>query len=85
MGWDGKTLDLDETGSAVLTLGPDAADVLASIGFSLYYVDADNDLMLLLGTDNDMNADWGNRRVLRQFPRRLGRAGRQPCIHGAEL
>ena len=58
MGWDGKTLDLDETGSAVLTLGPDAADVLASIGFSLYYVDADNDLMLLLGTDNDMNADW---------------------------
>ena len=58
MGWDGKTLDLDETGSAVLTLGPDAADVLASIGFSLYYVDAENDLMLLLGTDNDMNADW---------------------------
>ena len=60
MGWDGKALELSDTGSAVLTLGPDAADVLSTIGFSLYYVDVDNDLMLLLGTDNDMNADWEN-------------------------
>ena len=60
MGWDGKALELGETGNAVLTLGPDAADVLSTIGFSLFYVDADNDLMLLLGTDNDMNADWEN-------------------------
>ena len=60
MGWDGSKLGLDENGSAVLTLGPEAADVLASIGFSLYYIDADNDMMLLLGTDNDMNADWEN-------------------------
>ena len=43
-----------------MTLGPDANDILAGIGFSLYYVDTENDLMMLLGTDNDMNADWDN-------------------------
>ena len=41
-------------------LGPEANDVLAGIGFSLYYVDEANDTMLLLGTDNDMDADWDN-------------------------
>ncbi len=38
----------------------DAGDVLAGIGFSLYYVDPDNNQMMLLGTDNDMTADWDN-------------------------
>lgn len=58
--WDGAPLELDEEGSAYLTLGPDAANILAGIGFSLYYVDAASDQMLLLGTDNDMIADWDN-------------------------
>lgn len=34
--------------------------MLASIGFSLMYVDEENDQMLYLGTDNDMTADWDN-------------------------
>ena len=59
-GWDGSPLDVNDEGVSYLTLGPDANDVLAGIGFSLYYVDVDNDMMLLLGTDNDMNADWDN-------------------------
>ena len=59
-GWDGSPLDVNDEGVSYLTLGPDANDVLAGIGFSLYYVDADNDMMLLLGTDNDMTADWDN-------------------------
>lgn len=58
--WDGAPLELDEEGASYLTLGPDAADILAGIGFSLYYVDEANDQMLLLGTDNDMTADWEN-------------------------
>ncbi len=58
--WDGAPLDVTEDGNAVLTLGPDAEAVLAGIGFSLFYVDEENDRMLLLGTDNDMNADWEN-------------------------
>lgn len=60
MGWNGAPLDLNEEGSAILTLGPDANAVLAGIGFSLFYVDEANDRMLLLGTDNDINADWEN-------------------------
>ena len=60
MGWDGAPLDVDENGTAFLTLGAEAYDILAGIGFSLYYVDEENDMMMLLGTDNDMNADWDN-------------------------
>ena len=58
--WDGAPLDLNDEGTSILTLGPEAADILAGIGFSLYYVDEANDMMLLLGTDNDMTADWDN-------------------------
>lgn len=58
--WDGAALDVNEDGNAVLTLGPDAANILSGIGFSLFYVDEGNDQMLLLGTDNDMVADWEN-------------------------
>ena len=58
--WDGAALDVDEEGTSFLSLGPEAGDLLSSIGFSLFYVDEENDQMLLLGTDNDMTADWDN-------------------------
>ena len=60
MDWDGAPLELNEDGSAVLTLGSEANNILAGIGFSLYYVDEANDQMMLLGTDNDIIADWDN-------------------------
>lgn len=60
VGWDGMPLQVDENGVSHLTLGPEADSILAGIGFSLYYFDEENDIMLLLGTDNDMNADWEN-------------------------
>lgn len=60
MDWDGASLDVNEEGTSFLTLGPDAYDVLAGIGFQLFYLDEANDQMILLGTDNDMNADWDN-------------------------
>jgi len=60
MDWDGAPLDVDDEGTAFLTLGPEAYDVLAGIGFSLFYVDEENDQMLFLGTDNDLTADWEN-------------------------
>ena len=60
MDWDGAPLDVNDEGTSYLTLGPDAYDVLAGIGFSLYYVDEENDQMMLLGTDNDLVADWDN-------------------------
>ena len=58
--WDGAPVDVDDEGTASLTLGPEASDVLAGIGFSLFYMDEEDDLMLLLGTDNDLAADWEN-------------------------
>ena len=58
--WDGAPLDLNAEGTAVLTLGPDANNILSGIGFMLYYVDEENDRQMLLGTDNDMTADWEN-------------------------
>lgn len=60
MDWDGAPLDVDEEGTAILNLGPEADAVLSGIGFSLFYVDEANDRMLLLGTDNDLTADWEN-------------------------
>ena len=60
MNWDGAPLTLNDEGASVLTLGTEAADVLSGIGFSLYYVDVENDQMMLLGTDNDLIADWEN-------------------------
>ncbi|MBP3609769.1 MAG: hypothetical protein J6J42_05470 [Lachnospiraceae bacterium] len=60
MGWDGAPLEVNEEGTAFMTLGPEAYDILAGIGFSLYYVDEAGDMMMLLGTDNDMTADWDN-------------------------
>ena len=59
-GWEGAPLDVNEEGSSFMTLGPDADRILAGIGISLYYVDAENDRMMFLGTDNDMTADWEN-------------------------
>ena len=60
MGWDGAPLDLNDEGTSILNLGPEANDILAGIGFSLFYVDEANDQMMLLGTDNDLIADWDN-------------------------
>ena len=59
-GWDGAPLDVNDEGTSFLTLGPEAGDILAGIGFTLFYVDEENDRMMFLGTDNDMEADWDN-------------------------
>ncbi len=60
MGYDGAKLDLNDEGTAFMTLGAEANDILAGIGFQLFYMDEASDTMMLLGTDNDMNADWEN-------------------------
>lgn len=58
--WDGAPLDVNGEGASILTLGPEAGNILAGISFSLFYVDEANDRMMLLGTDNDIVADWEN-------------------------
>lgn len=56
--WDGAPLDVNDEGASILSLGPDAGNILAGIGFSLFYMNEKSDQMLLLGTDNDIIADW---------------------------
>lgn len=57
-GWDNIMLDVDDEGSAILNLGEKAAEVLSGVYINLYYVDAEQDMMLLLGVDNDLVGDW---------------------------
>ncbi len=58
LGWEDHPITVDEDGCATLTLGREANDVLATIGFSLCYLSEEDDLLIYLGTDNDMDADW---------------------------
>jgi len=53
-------LTVDDEGYAVLSIGADAANILAGVYFQLYYTDIASDTLLLLGSDNDIDADWDN-------------------------
>ncbi|MBP8641151.1 MAG: hypothetical protein KBI01_09710 [Oscillospiraceae bacterium] len=57
-GWEDHALYVDDQGCAVLELGKKANDILSAIYIQLFYVDVEQDIMLLLGTDNDFIADW---------------------------
>ena len=58
MDWEDIGLWVDRDGCAVMELGPEAYDVLSSVTFELYYILPNDDLMVWLGTDNDIIADW---------------------------
>lgn len=58
LGWENHEVTVDKEGSAILTLGPKANETLTGIYLELYYVDLEQDAMFLLGTDNDIYADW---------------------------
>ncbi len=60
LGWQDIPLTINESGNAILTLGSDAINVLSTLTFELYYADAEEDILLCLGTDNDIIADWDN-------------------------
>lgn len=57
-GWENHPLDVDSEGAATLTLGEKAASILSGMYIQLYYLDIEEDLMLLLGSDNDLFGDW---------------------------
>lgn len=58
--WQDIPVTVDEKANAILTLGSEAADILSSLTFELYYADAEEDILLCLGSDNDIVADWDN-------------------------
>ncbi len=51
---------ITDNGVAVLDVGPEMAQMLSGAYFVLCYVDYDLDLMMMLGRDNDLIADWEN-------------------------
>lgn len=57
-GWEEHPVDVDSEGSAVLTLGENAINILSGMYIQLYYADPEQDIMLLLGSDNDLVPDW---------------------------
>lgn len=58
--WQDIPVTVDENGNATLTLGSEAVNILTSLTFELYYADPEEDVLLCLGADNDIVADWEN-------------------------
>lgn len=56
--WDDIPVTVDSEGYSTLILGSEAIDILSSLSFELYYVNPEEDIMLCLGSDNDIIADW---------------------------
>lgn len=56
--WEDYPVYVDEDGCAVLNLGPLANDILISVYFELVAYSIEDDLILSLGNDNDIYADW---------------------------
>ena len=56
-GWH---VSIDDEGYAVLTLDPDTLATVSEVSFQLAYLDEEEDLLLFLGSDNDIDHDWDN-------------------------
>ena len=57
-GLEDSPVYVDENGNAVLDIGPDAASLLQGVYFNLCWMDETSDTILILGYDNDLDADW---------------------------
>lgn len=53
-------VDVIDNNTAVLNLGKEKADKLSSVYFNLAYMDEESKMMIYLGQDNDIIADWEN-------------------------
>lgn len=51
-------LYVDEDGNSVLEIGSEAATTLQAVYYQLCYVSEEDDIILLLGRDNDIYMDW---------------------------
>ncbi|MBR1806869.1 MAG: clostripain, partial [Selenomonadaceae bacterium] len=51
-------VDIDADDNAFVTLTQEQMDLISSVHCQLLYISAADDIMLFLGTDADINADW---------------------------
>ncbi len=49
---------VDNDGYGTLDLGSEIANMLSDVFYQLYYVSEEKDLILMLGRDDDIDADW---------------------------
>ena len=56
--WEDMPVTVDDDGIATLDLGVQADDILSSVTSELYYIDEEEDIMLCLGSTDDIIADW---------------------------
>ncbi|MBR4903657.1 MAG: clostripain [Selenomonadaceae bacterium] len=53
-------VQMDSDGNAFVQLNEDQMDLLSSVHCQLAYIDTNEDIILYLGSDADVNADWDN-------------------------
>ncbi len=58
--YEDAIVTFDENGSGSINLGPEAYDTISTIAFELYYDSGEGSDFILLGSDNDIIADWDN-------------------------
>jgi len=58
MDWEDYPIYINEYGNSVLDLGSKASEVLTSVYFELFYYSLEDNIMLSLGNDNDIYANW---------------------------
>jgi len=58
--WDDHEVGIDSDNRVYIDLGPKAKDILTSLKYYLCFVDIDTEILLMLGNDNDIVADWEN-------------------------
>ncbi|MDD3428702.1 MAG: clostripain-related cysteine peptidase [Oscillospiraceae bacterium] len=57
-GLEDYPLTVDDDGFLVLSVGTQTADLLKAVYFQMSYIDEEEDIILLLGRDNDLDANW---------------------------
>ncbi|MBQ7722703.1 MAG: clostripain, partial [Selenomonadaceae bacterium] len=60
-------VQLDKDGNAFVQLNQDQMDLLSSIHCQLVYMSVEDDIILYLGSDSDINADWDSGRFTDNF------------------
>ncbi|MCR5030696.1 MAG: clostripain [Selenomonadaceae bacterium] len=60
-------VDIDNEGAAFVQLPVSALDMLSAVHCQLVYMDAQQDVLLVLGSDSNINADWDTGRFKDNF------------------
>ena len=69
-------VDIDKDGNAFVQISSSALELLSAVHCQLVYMDAKQDILLVLGSDSNINADWNTGRFTDNF------FGKWPMLEG---